>query len=85
MKTSLVFRIKHRPGALVDALIGFKEEKINANLSLRWDVQKFLRLYEFTHNPKYLNSAKLAGDWLISMQKRSGPVRPYISYDNAKK
>lgn len=29
MKTSLVFRTKHKPGALVNCLFGFKEHKIN--------------------------------------------------------
>jgi len=40
-----------------------------------------LRLYEFTGDEKYLESAKLAGDWLMTMQKENGFVKPYVRFD----
>jgi len=39
-----------------------------------------LRLYEITGQDKYLESAKLAGDWLITMQREDGVVNPYTRY-----
>jgi len=43
-----------------------------------------LRLYEITGQDKYLESAKLAGDWLISMQREDGVVKPYTRYSDGK-
>jgi len=43
-----------------------------------------LRLYDLTGDPKYLESAKLAGDWLITMQKPNGSMRPYVRYADGK-
>ena len=37
-----------------------------------------LRLYVLTDDPKYLESAKLAGDWLIKMQRSDGTIKPYV-------
>lgn len=41
-----------------------------------------LRLYELTNDLKYLESAKLAGDWLITMQEAAGTMKPYLKYSN---
>lgn len=43
-----------------------------------------LRLHEITGQDKYLESAKLAGDWLITMQRQDGVVKPYTRYSNGK-
>ena len=43
-----------------------------------------LRLHELTANSKYLESAKLAGDWLITMQKSDGSMKPYARYEDEK-
>lgn len=43
-----------------------------------------LRLYEITGQDKYLESAKLAGDWLITMQRKDGVVKPYTRYSDGK-
>jgi len=39
-----------------------------------------LRLYEITGNPKYLRAAELAGDWLVTMQRENGSMKPYLKY-----
>jgi len=39
-----------------------------------------LRLYEYTGEEKYLDSAKLAGDWLLTMQNDDGTMNPYVRY-----
>ncbi len=39
-----------------------------------------LRLEEITGQQKYLDSAHLAGDWLVSMQDSDGKVNPYLKY-----
>ena len=41
-----------------------------------------LRLHEITGEDKYLESAKLAGDWLITMQREDGVVKPYTRYSD---
>ena len=41
-----------------------------------------LRLYNLTDDSKYLESAKLAGDWLTTMQKSDGSMKPYLKYSN---
>jgi len=43
-----------------------------------------LRLHEITGQDKYLESAKLAGDWLITMQREDGVVKPYTRYSDGK-
>jgi len=43
-----------------------------------------LRLYELTNGSKYLESAKLAGDWLITMQEPDGCMKPYVRYSDGK-
>lgn len=43
-----------------------------------------LRLYEYTKDKKYLDSAKLAGDWLLTMQNRDGTIKPYVRYSEGK-
>jgi len=43
-----------------------------------------IRLYEITGQDKYLESAKLAGDWLITMQREDGVVKPYTRYLDGK-
>lgn len=54
-----------------------------------------LRLYELTRldsehltgqavDEKYLESAKLAGNWLITMQKEDGSIKPYVRYSEGK-
>ena len=43
-----------------------------------------LRLHEITGQDKYLESAKLAGDWLITMQREDGVVKPYTRYSDEK-
>jgi len=39
-----------------------------------------LRLYDLTNKEKYLESAKLAGDWLTDIQKENGVIIPYFEY-----
>jgi len=41
-----------------------------------------LRLYDLTGDSRYLASARLAGDWLITMQKENGSVKSYVRNDN---
>ncbi len=43
-----------------------------------------LDLYERISEPKYLQSAKLGGDWLISMQGPDGVMKPYKRYTDEK-
>jgi len=43
-----------------------------------------LRLYEFTGQEKYLESAKSAGDWLLAMQREDGVMKPYKKYKDGK-
>ena len=40
-----------------------------------------LKLYELTNDDKYLESAELGADWLATMQKSDGSMKPYIRYD----
>jgi len=40
-----------------------------------------LKLYELTNDDKYLESAELGADWLITMQKQDGSIKPYMRYD----
>jgi len=64
----------------LDLKTGEKEKRFPVGTSAL-SIFTLLRLYEFTHNPKYLNSAKLAGDWLLTMIKSNGMVKPYVRYD----
>ncbi len=43
-----------------------------------------LRLHYLTGESKYLESAKLAGDWLITMQEPDGSMEPYVRYSDGK-
>jgi len=43
-----------------------------------------LRLYDLTGEFKYLESAKLAGDWLTTMQEPDGSMKPYVRYSSGK-
>ena len=43
-----------------------------------------LRLYDLTAELKYLESAELAGDWLITMQRADGSMKPYVRYSGDK-
>ena len=43
-----------------------------------------LRLYEYTGEEKYLKSAKLSGDWLLTMQNEDGKMKPYSRYRDGK-
>jgi len=47
-------------------------------------IMTLLKLYEFTQNQKYLESAKLAGDWLITMQQDDGKMLPYVRFSDGK-
>ena len=40
-----------------------------------------LRLYEITGKQKYLDSAEITGNWIISMQRQDGVVKPYTRYN----
>ena len=43
-----------------------------------------LRLYDLTGEERYLDSAKLAGDWLITMQKEDGVMKAYTRYSDGR-
>ena len=43
-----------------------------------------LRLYEILGDEKYLESAKLSGDWLLTMQNPDGTMKPYLRYEDGK-
>jgi len=43
-----------------------------------------LDLYSRTGNAKYLESAQLGGNWLTTMQKSNGWMKPYKEYKNGK-
>ena len=43
-----------------------------------------LELYKRTNDDKYLNSAKLAADWLLTMQDANGEMKSYIKYSDGK-
>jgi hypothetical protein len=43
-----------------------------------------LRLHDLTGESKYLESAKLAGDWLTTMQEPDGSMKPYVRYSGGK-
>ncbi len=60
-----------------------KEEKFPVATSVL-SIFTLLRLYDLTNDEKYLESAKLAGDWLTTMQKPDGVIRPYGRYVEGK-
>ncbi len=39
-----------------------------------------LKLYNYTEEEKYLDSAKLAGNWLLEMQNSNGTMDPYLRF-----
>lgn len=41
-----------------------------------------LELYNYTKDPKYLVSARLAADWLVTMQNPDGSIKPEVKYKN---
>ena len=41
-----------------------------------------LDLYSRTGDAKYLESAVLGGNWLITMQKKDGSMKPFVEYEN---
>lgn len=41
-----------------------------------------LRLYNVTDDSRYLESAKLAGNWLTTMQEPDGSMKAYLKYSN---
>lgn len=43
-----------------------------------------LELYNRTKELKYLESAKLGADWLITMQNPDGSMKSYVEYDDGK-
>ena len=43
-----------------------------------------LELHNRTGDPKYLESAKLGADWLLTMQNPNGSIKPYVKYDDGK-
>ncbi len=43
-----------------------------------------LRLHEITGEERYLESAKLAGDWILTMQREDGVIKPYARYSEDK-
>jgi len=43
-----------------------------------------LRLYDLTGDLKYLESAKLAGNWLATMQNSDGSMKAYLEYSKGK-
>jgi hypothetical protein len=43
-----------------------------------------LDLYERTGDSRYLQSAELGGDWLLTMQKDDGVMKPYMRYEGGR-
>lgn len=43
-----------------------------------------LELHHRTGDPKYLESAKLGADWMVTMQNPDGSIKSYVKYDNGK-
>lgn len=48
------------------------------------NIFSLLRLYQILGDEKYLESAKLAGDWLLTMQNPDGTMKPYLIYEDKK-
>ncbi|MDP2741492.1 MAG: glycoside hydrolase family 76 protein [bacterium] len=60
-----------------------KEQKFVVGTSAL-NILTLLKLHELNGNSKYLESAKLAGDWLVTMQQPNGSIMSYSRYDNVK-
>jgi len=43
-----------------------------------------LKFYDFTGEEKYLEAAKLGGDWLMTMQENDGKMRAYVRFSDGK-
>lgn len=61
-----------------------KEQKYVVGTSAK-TIFTLLKLYELSGDKKYLESANLAGDWLLTMQKTNGSMKSYIRYDSGSK
>lgn len=48
------------------------------------NVLTLLKLYELNNEPRYLESSKLAGNWLLAMQEKDGGMRQYTKYNESK-
>jgi len=60
-----------------------KEEKFVVGTAAL-SIFTLLDLYERTETPEYLESAKLAGDWLLGMQQDNGIMKAYQRYEEGK-
>ena len=60
-----------------------KEKKFVAGTTSK-TIFTLLRLYELTNDNKYLESAKLGADWLITMQNPDGSIKSYIRHKDGK-
>ncbi len=60
-----------------------KEERFVVGTSAL-SIFTLLKLYDLENEPKYLESAKLAGDWLLTMQNEDGTMKPYVHYVDEK-
>ncbi len=48
-------------------------------------IYTLLKLYGLSGDRKYLESAEIAADWLVTIQESDGSMKPYIRYDAEKK
>lgn len=62
---------------------GFKEKNFVVGTSAK-TIFTLLKLYELSDDKKYLVSAQLAGNWLLTMQKTNGSMKSYMRYDGKK-
>jgi len=60
-----------------------KEKKFPVGTSAL-NIFTLLRLYDLTQETRYLESARLAGDWLVTMQNPDGTMKPYMRYSDGK-
>ena len=60
-----------------------KEEKFVVGTTSK-TIFTLLRLYGLTDDNKYLESAQLGADWLITMQDSEGKIKSYIRYEDGK-
>lgn len=60
-----------------------KEEKFVVGTTSK-TIFTLLRLHQLTGDNKYLESAKLGADWLITMQDSDGKMKSYIKYEDGK-
>jgi len=61
-----------------------KEQKYVVGTSSK-TIFTLIKLYELSGDQKYLESAKIAGDWLLTMRKNDGSMKSYIRYDSGQK